>query len=132
MRYLTAIFEDWPNVCAVEKLEVFFSHYRERSMKHLKNTKGGFTGLLVVIRQGEIVGDPEPEDLLLGSLWKLLTTEDIEGARRSAERHVGAFVVIDREAPVKRPPLRSITRCLKLRGTGTPNCYVIRVHQRGN
>ena len=52
MRYLTSIFEDWPNVCAVEKLEVFFSHYRERSMKHLKNTKGGLTGLLVVIRQG--------------------------------------------------------------------------------
>ena len=43
-------------------------------MKHLKNTKGGFIGRLVVIRQGEIVGDPEPEDLLLGSLWKLLTS----------------------------------------------------------
>ena len=68
MRYLTAIFEGWPNVCAQEELEVFFSHYRERYMNHLKNTKGGFTGLLVVITQGEIVGDLEPEDLLLGSL----------------------------------------------------------------
>ena len=32
--------------------KVFFSHYRERSMEHLKNAKGGFTGLLVVIRSG--------------------------------------------------------------------------------
>ena len=42
--------------------------------------------------------------------------------------HVGAFVVVDREAPVEKTPLR----CLKLRGTGTPNRDVIRVHQRGN
>ena len=50
-------------------------------------------------------------------------SECIEGARQSAERHVGAFVVIDREAPDKRPP--SLYQSLP---EVAENC----IHQGGN
>ena len=55
----------------------------------------------------------------MSRLWELLTTKDVEGLRRSTERHVHAFVVVGREALIKRPPLCSINPCLNLHGAGT-------------